>query len=536
MRVNFSITNQLATPSIHAAALANRPPAGQPGRLFVDTDSPSTGIYRDTGTVWILISSPGAPEADTLQAVTDRGNTTTNNIVLQYGNTEDANKINFYNTTLSESEYVIEKRGAGGTTNDVLTLEATGSNTNTGNPLGLYVDGSQENLITYYGPSYQGRGLRLNLGSEVYEIGDFNGTSDGTLIAASSTSRTIVLTAGGNNNATILDIDDIAQTIRTLNDGDEKGLKLDFGSKNYEFGNFDTSKGNIKIYDYDLLDYAIEIRTIPPNYNVDLSINLIPDEQINLNAKSENNPNNIYSRYNLTTGQINSEVKNFNVGSQITQGYNTIVINTYDNDNSANIVHDTLLDFQNNIARYLTQYNGNDIGLKLDFANNIYQIGVTSNITGGGLAINAGARNYSLGDFNELDNATYLNVDDSLQLIKTVNNGNDIGIKLDFGIFSYKFGDFNITNNGVYLECDDDNGIIRLYSGGGHTNFEGDGSTTYIGDVGGAVNQTRFGVDDTNQKLIASSNLLVGSSGATSGQHLKIKVGTTDYVIELKNP
>lgn len=81
-KVNFSVNNQLATPSIHAAPFAQRPAAGQPGRVFIDTDSPSTGIYRDTGTTWIQIASTSSPEADTLQTVTDRGNTTTRSITV----------------------------------------------------------------------------------------------------------------------------------------------------------------------------------------------------------------------------------------------------------------------------------------------------------------------------------------------------------------------------------------------------------------------------------------------------------------------
>ena len=81
-KVNFSVNNQLATPSMHAAALANRPAAGQPGRVFIDTDNPSTGIYRDTGTVWVQIAETATSDVDTLQNVTDNGNTTTNNIIV----------------------------------------------------------------------------------------------------------------------------------------------------------------------------------------------------------------------------------------------------------------------------------------------------------------------------------------------------------------------------------------------------------------------------------------------------------------------
>lgn len=89
-KVNFSVNNQLATPSIHASALANRPTAGQPGRVFIDTDNPSTGIYRDTGTIWVQIAETSDPEADTLQTVTDRGNTTTQDIAIGTSSTPSA--------------------------------------------------------------------------------------------------------------------------------------------------------------------------------------------------------------------------------------------------------------------------------------------------------------------------------------------------------------------------------------------------------------------------------------------------------------
>lgn len=81
-KVNFSVNNQLSTPSIHAAPFAQRPAAGQPGRVFIDSDNPSTGIYRDTGTTWVSIGNPSTPDVDTLQIVTGRGNTTTNSITV----------------------------------------------------------------------------------------------------------------------------------------------------------------------------------------------------------------------------------------------------------------------------------------------------------------------------------------------------------------------------------------------------------------------------------------------------------------------
>jgi len=56
--VDFNILNQLGSPSINSNTFANRPAAGQTGRLFVSTDT--FEIYRDNGTTWDLIGGPGA--------------------------------------------------------------------------------------------------------------------------------------------------------------------------------------------------------------------------------------------------------------------------------------------------------------------------------------------------------------------------------------------------------------------------------------------------------------------------------------------
>lgn len=58
MFVDFNILNQLGSPSINSNTFANRPAAGQTGRLFVSTDT--FEIYRDNGTGWDLIGGPGA--------------------------------------------------------------------------------------------------------------------------------------------------------------------------------------------------------------------------------------------------------------------------------------------------------------------------------------------------------------------------------------------------------------------------------------------------------------------------------------------
>lgn len=58
MFVDFHILNELGSPSINSNTFANRPSAGQVGRLFVSTDTYE--IYRDNGTTWDLIGGPGS--------------------------------------------------------------------------------------------------------------------------------------------------------------------------------------------------------------------------------------------------------------------------------------------------------------------------------------------------------------------------------------------------------------------------------------------------------------------------------------------
>lgn len=76
MPVDFSVTNQLASPAIYASSFATRPAASFKGRLFVDTNVPSTGIYRDTGTAWVAIAGSAA-EVQDLNSVCTVGNSTT---------------------------------------------------------------------------------------------------------------------------------------------------------------------------------------------------------------------------------------------------------------------------------------------------------------------------------------------------------------------------------------------------------------------------------------------------------------------------
>jgi hypothetical protein len=76
LNVRVEVINQKGSPALYADALANRPAAGFVGRIFIDTNNPSTGMYRDTGTTWVNVTG-GTVGTQNLQDVCNLGNTTT---------------------------------------------------------------------------------------------------------------------------------------------------------------------------------------------------------------------------------------------------------------------------------------------------------------------------------------------------------------------------------------------------------------------------------------------------------------------------
>lgn len=122
-----------------------------------------------------------------------------------------------------------------------------------------------------------------------------------------------------------------------------------------------------------------------------------------------------------------------------------------------------------------TSYGGNDIGLKLYFANSVYQFG---QITGG--------------------NTTYLEIDDNLQVFRFYNNG---------------------VSNGLYLSFSNDVYFLGAISG-----------TPFAGA------QFRVNNNDPYPLQLEGTGIINASAGGASGQHLRIKINGTDYKIALLNP
>lgn len=163
------------------------------------------------------------------------------------------------------------------------------------------------------------------------------------------------------------------------------------------------------------------------------------------------------------------------------------------------------------------RFGGNGaFGLDLDYANNFCKYGDANNL------ININSNGLVFDCANLVTQFTYGNLWE--------------GMQLDYGSSNYKFGSNNATLSGTsYIEFDLTNKFITTYDGTDINGIKIDqNNLEYQFFYNGSG--TRFGLDVGAQKLTASSDLLVGTSGPVSGQHLKIVVGGVDYVIELKNP
>jgi hypothetical protein len=125
--------------------------------------------------------------------------------------------------------------------------------------------------------------------------------------------------------------------------------------------------------------------------------------------------------------------------------------------NNAGIFADSYLNQTGSILK--TTYNGIDKGLSFNFLDGTYQLGEDVGIT-----ILTSSRQINIGDYQESNNATYLAINDSTQLIRSVNGGNDKGLKLDFANNSYTLGDpagntITVSDNGG------DNASLSLLNG-----------------------------------------------------------------------
>jgi hypothetical protein len=182
------------------------------------------------------------------------------------------------------------------------------------------------------------------------------------------------------------------------------------------------------------------------------------------------NANAFFVGYNSTTG-INSRTTLTDLITAIGAPSGSGTTNFISKWSGTNTLTDSLFYSDANVAK--TIYGGVTKGLFLDFVNNQLQLGNNDNQ---GVASNGFST--FLGDWNEQGNATYLRIDDSTQVIRTINQGSDKGLFLDFANEIYK------------LESADYIGFVR------------NGLTSSIG-----VSVTDF-FDQISLDVIADSNII----------------------------
>lgn len=229
--IQFSspVINQKASPAVYASSLATRPAPQLPGRIFVDTDNPSTGMYRDTGTAWIQIASTSSPEADTLQTVTDRGNTTTNEVTLGSATAPTA---------------TLDIYGGGDTPDIVAKIQGTSTNS-------AFIQFTQNGTAQFF------TGNRYKGGANLYIIGNSQTPQD-TVLINSSTNRIAI---GGHTDtpAYLLSIGGTLQNTTSAYFSTDSGnvgignttasYKLDVTGtlRSTQGANFATTSGNVGI-------------------------------------------------------------------------------------------------------------------------------------------------------------------------------------------------------------------------------------------------------------------------------------------------
>lgn len=164
---------------------------------------------------------------------------------------------------------------------------------------------------------------------------------------------------------------------------------------------------------------------------------------------------------------------------------------------------------------FYTSTGSSSLGLKLDFSNN----------------------QYAVGDFDLTNNGSSFIVDVVTSQIFTKYAGKNYGLFLDLSNGISSIGDVGYTLNGITINVDDVNQVVYAsqlnIANGLSIDFRN--HQFLIGDIAGLFQSTYFGVDDNLNTLTGSNVLLTPTASGNSGQHLKIRIGNTDYVIQLLN-
>ena len=115
------------------------------------------------------------------------------------------------------------------------------------------------------------------------------------------------------------------------------------------------------------------------------------------------------------------------------------------------------------------------------------------------------------------------------------------GVHSGFGVFIDEMnnicsiGDLNNNTKGLVFSLDSASGSFRTLDSGKIKGIDFDTITNIFKIGTRTANETFLGVDDTNETLIGSNNLITDEAGGAASQFLKINIGGRDYRIQLLN-
>lgn len=243
------------------------------------------------------------------------------------------------------------------------------------------------------------------------------------------------------NNGTSFIVDDAARVVKTFYRGQDTGIKVDFANREFIFGDYyglDPINPFAKIYFYCLNDAVQGVAAGIKNESGWEYIKGFAG-QLELGL-FQGNPTLLYG-WSITGGYISSIYNGGSVG--------------------------LILDYSQQLYT-LGDLNGNQLAvLSMDVANQkIY-----STISGLDLGIKMDVNNgqYYFGDYDFVGvYGTAIKIDENgtEQIIKTTYLGNDIGLKLRFNPTGeeYLIGDYNNINNNTYLYINDKQANIYWFS------------------------------------------------------------------------
>ncbi len=463
MFVDFNILNQLGSPAINSNTLANRPAAGQTGRLFVSIDT--FALYRDNGTGWDLIGGPGTG--------TVTGSGAAGQVTYWTGSSTVSGNNNLF------WDIVNERLGVG-TTTPGHKVEING----TGELLCLHGGSDVYMLFHAQGADQYKVGYTDNsVDYRRWSIYDITGAKE--VITIDKQSRYV----GINYQYTSL--------------ADQPAYTLDIS-------------GSLRCTDYFLTDYSVNAKQVTtsgvPNGYSGFFANSATNSINWVNGTSGNafwfifptGTSQLTIPNNSGTLALLSDIPSL---SGYIQGSGTT--NKVSKFTASGTIGDSLISDSGTIVK--TTYSTNDLGLYLDFANNTYKLGdfnfsglngtfinvddttgIITNVGQGnfvGLKLDLTNRNFYLGDVDFLANGTLFYVDDPNQIIKTQNNQNDLGLFLDFANNNFYLGLFGTSPTQIVgFSYDNSTGIV------------------YYGDVQGYLTQQYFSIDLNNETIKTVKN------------------------------